>query len=239
MKILITNDDGIGAPALPHLVRWAKKLGEVTVVAPKTEQSGRSQAIDFYREIEIKPYSLPEECEAWAVASTPADCVRFAVLGLHKQYDLVLSGINRGYNLGHDIVYSGTVGAIFEGARLGIPGIALSTEADVFEPVLAELDGVYDYITKKGLMNHANLLNVNIPPKKSRGICITMQGGAFFHDAFIHRGNDMYAQIGDFKYGDGEDLSQDLHAVRDGYISISPLTEKRTDWSAYEKLKNL
>lgn len=239
MKILITNDDGINAPALPHLVRWAKKLGDVTVVAPKIEQSGKSQAIDFYRAIEIKRVELSEACEAWAVDSTPADCVRFAVLGLHKTYDLVLSGINRGYNLGDDIVYSGTIGAIFEGARLGVRGIALSTEGDDFTVAFEELDGVYDYITKKKLMTHANLLNVNIPPKKSVGIRITKQGGAFFHDQFEYRGNDMYAQIGDCLYGDSDDLTVDIHAVREGYISISPLTEKRTDFAAYELLKGL
>ena len=239
MKILITNDDGIDSPALPHLVRWAKKLGEVTVVAPKVEQSGKSQAIEFYREVEIKRVAFPEECEAYAVDSTPADCVRFAVLGLHKEYDLVLSGINRGYNMGHDIVYSGTVGAIFEGARLGIKGIALSTEADDFAEPLEALDGVYEYVIKHDLLSAASLLNINLPPMKSVGIRITKQGGAFFHDTFEHRHDDMYAQSGECLYGDSKDLSVDIYAVREGYISISPLTEKRTDWSAYEKLKNL
>ena len=239
MRILITNDDGIEAPALPHFVRWAKRLGEVTVVAPKTEQSGKSQAIDFYRAIEIKRAALSEECEAFAVDSTPADCVRFAVLGLHKTYDLVLSGINRGYNLGHDIVYSGTVGAIFEGARLGMPGVAVSTEGDDFSHALAALDSVYDYVIKNKLMAYANLLNVNIPPRESLGIRITRQGDAFFHDQFEYRGNDMYAQIGECLYGDSDDLTVDIHAVRDGYISISPLTEKRTNFTAYERLKGL
>ena len=239
MRILITNDDGIGSPALPHLVRWAKRLGEVTVVAPKVEQSGKSQAIEFYREVEIKRVDFPEECDAFAVDSTPADCVRFAVLGLHKDYDLVLSGINRGYNMGHDIVYSGTVGAIFEGARLGIKGIALSTEADDFTEPLAALDGVYEYIAEHELLSVASLLNINLPPKKSKGIRITKQGGAFFHDTFEHRHGDMYAQSGECLFGDSDDLSIDIHAVREGYVSISPLTEARTDWSAYEKLKNL
>lgn len=239
MRILITNDDGIGAPALPHLVRWAKRLGEVTVVAPKVEQSGKSQAIEFYREIEIKRAMLSEDCEAWAVDSTPADCVRFAVLGLHKNYDLILSGINRGYNMGHDIVYSGTVGAIFEGARLGIKGIAFSTEAEDFEEPLKALNEIYDYIAKNDLLSVAALLNVNIPPKKHLGIRITKQGGAFFHDTFEHKSGDMYAQNGECRYGESDDLSIDIHAIREGYVSISPLTEQRTDHIAYEKLKNI
>ena len=98
MRILITNDDGILAPALPHLVEWAKKLGEVMVVAPKVEQSGKSHAIDFTRPIEIKKVDLFGDVVAYSMDSTPADCVRFAVLGLKEKFDLVLSGINRGFN---------------------------------------------------------------------------------------------------------------------------------------------
>ena len=110
MKLLITNDDGIMAPVLPHLVAFAKTVAdEVVVVAPKVEQSGKSHAIDFTRPIEIKEVSLFEGVRAYAMDSTPADCVRFAVLGLGEKFDLVLSGINRGFNLGGDLVYSGTV----------------------------------------------------------------------------------------------------------------------------------
>ena len=82
MKILITNDDGIQSPALPLLAEWAKKLGEVTVAAPKVEQSGKSQAINFMHPVEIVPVELVEGVTAYAVDSTPADCVRFGVLGL-------------------------------------------------------------------------------------------------------------------------------------------------------------
>ena len=126
MRILIVNDDGMHAAALPHLIRWARKLGEVTCVVPKFEQSGKSQAIDFLHPVEIKEVPLSVDIRVWAMDSTPADCVRFGATGLKKDYDLILSGINRGYNLGNDIAYSGTVGAINEGGRLGIPAIALS-----------------------------------------------------------------------------------------------------------------
>ena len=115
MRILIVNDDGIQAKALPHLIRWARTLGEVTCVAPKHEQSGKSQAIDFTKPVEIKEVEIAPDITVWAMDSTPADCVRFGVTGLGVTYDLILSGINRGYNLGDDIAYSGTVGAINEG----------------------------------------------------------------------------------------------------------------------------
>ena len=238
MKILITNDDGIRSPVLPLLAKWASTLGEVTVVAPKHEQSGKSQSIDFFREVEIKRYDLGVDCEAWAMDSTPADCVRFATVGLDRRYDLVLSGINRGFNLGDDIAYSGTVGAILEASRLGQQAIALSTDTDGFDAALAELDSVYRYVTEKNLLSYTDLLNINFPSHKSCGICLTRQGGMFYSDAFVCKGNDMYIQVGD-PVRAGNDLDVDISAVINGYVSITPLTAQKTDFAALEKMKNL
>ena len=97
MRILIVNDDGMHAAALPHLIRWARELGEVTCVVPKHEQSGKSQAIDFTQPVEIKQTEIAPDITVWAMDSTPADCVRFGVTGLGITYELILSGINRGY----------------------------------------------------------------------------------------------------------------------------------------------
>ena len=141
MKILIVNDDGFDAVALPHIIRWARTLGDVTCVVPKREQSGKSQAIDYLHPVEITEVSIAEDIRVWAMDSTPADCVRFATSGLGTSYDLILSGINRGYNLGDDIAYSGTVGAINEGGRLGIPSIALSCDPNGLPEALGMLDG--------------------------------------------------------------------------------------------------
>ncbi len=241
MRILITNDDGVNAPALPHLIRWARTLGEVTCVAPKVEQSGMSQAIDFTRAVEVKKVSIAPDITVYAMDSTPADCVRFAILGLHETYDLIISGINRGVNLGHDIVYSGTVGAIFEGARLGHKGIALSTDPNSL-PVPAEhLDRVFRFITEHELLAQGSLYNVNFPPATAepKGILITRQGGMYFSDAFRALGNDMYIQYGAPVTEDDGDLTIDIDAIHAGYISVSPLTEKRTDWAVLERLKGL
>ena len=239
MKILITNDDGIASPALPRLAEWASQFGEVTVVAPAVEQSGKSQAIDFHRSVEIKRVTLEGGLEVWAMDSTPADCVRFGVTGLKTQYDLVISGINRGYNLGDDIAYSGTVGAIFEAARLGIKAIALSTDVDSFDNAFAELDSTYAFIIQNKLLDHANLLNINFPTKPSCGIAITRQGGMFYSDEFVYCGNNMYMQVGEPVKGDSDDLFIDINAVRGGYVSISPLTAVKTDLAAYDKIKSL
>lgn len=239
MRILITNDDGVASPALPKLAEWASKFGEVTVVAPKIEQSGKSQAIDFKNPMEIKKITLDGGIEAWAVDSTPADCVRFGVTGLKKEYDLVLSGINRGYNLGDDISYSGTIGAIFEASRLGIKAIAFSTGIDNFDNAIACLDMAYSFIEEKKLMDHADLLNVNIPLYETKGISITRQGAIFYSDDFIKCGEDMYRQIGDPIDIKSDDLTVDASAIKNGYISITPVTANKTDFVAYEKIRSL
>lgn len=239
MKILITNDDGIASPALPRLAEWASKLGDVTVVAPSVEQSGKSQAIDFHRSVEIKRVTLEGGLEVWSMDSSPADCVRFGVTGLGAQYDLVISGINRGYNLGDDIAYSGTVGAIFEASRLGIKAIALSTDVDSFDNAFAELDAAYAFITQNKLFDHAELLNVNFPTKPSCGITITRQGGMFYSDEFVDCGNNMYMQVGEPIDDGSRDLSVDITAVRNRYISVTPLTAIKTDLVAFDRLKAL
>lgn len=238
MKILVTNDDGIASPSLSHLARWAAKFGDVTVVAPKVEQSGKSQSIDFFHPVEIKRVEFGG-LEAWAMDSTPADCVRFGILGLDREYDLVLSGINRGYNLGDDIAYSGTIGAIFEASRMGFKAIAFSTDKDGFDNAYTELDSVFEYIKANALLDHAELLNVNIPTSPSRGIKITRQGGMFYSDSFVYCGDDMYKQVGDPVTGDASDLTVDINAILGGYVSISPLTATKTDLPAYAKLSEL
>ena len=239
MRILITNDDGINSPVLPRFVEWAKRYGEVTVVAPKFEQSGKSQAIDFGRHSEVKKVDLCNGCDAYYMDSTPADCVRFAFIGLKKQYDMVFSGINRGYNLGEDIAYSGTAGAALEATRFGINAIAFSTDITTFDYALSEIDRAYSFIIDNRLFDHARVYNVNFPAEQSRGICITRQGAMFFSDDFVHLGDDVYMQTGEPLGYDGDDTTIDIHAVLNGYISICPLTPERTDLVAYEKLKCL
>lgn len=239
MKILITNDDGVFAPALPHLIRWARQFGEVIAVAPKVEQSGKSHAIDFTHPMEIKKVTIGadsgDEIIAYSVDSSPADCVRFAMDQLGTDFDLLLSGINRGYNLGGDIVYSGTIGAIFEGARQGIPGIALSGFPDTHIQAVNELDRVVAYFNERKLLEQNCLYNVNIPPVVE-GIRITRQGGIYFTDRFVPIGNDEYVLEGEPLIGDLSDLSVDISAVHSNLISITPLSPHRTEFEVFRKL---
>ena len=169
--------------------------------------------------------------------STPADCVRYAVLGRGEHFDLVISGINRGFNLGKDIVYSGTVGAVFEAARLGIPAIALSTEPTTFDPAVEYLDTLLEFFREHRLIEHCQLYNVNIP-KERRGINITRQGGIYFTDAFVDKGNYMFEQVGSAVVSDSMDMTLDTDSVRNGYVSITPLTSEKTHLLAFEELKN-
>lgn len=238
MKILIANDDGINSPVLPMLAKWAQKLGEVTIAAPKVEQSGKSQAIEFVRDIEIKEVEIAPGIAAYSVDSTPADCVRFGTFGLNKTYDLIISGINRGYNLGDDIVYSGTCAAIFEGSRMGIRGLSLSTDIDNLMNAPAALDLVWDYIEKNDLFAHNSLYNINIPhtPKEIR---ITRQGGIYFTDSFVHRGGHLYVQSGEVVKDSGNDPLTDINAIRQNAISITPLVTTRTEMSVFKKLNNI
>lgn len=238
MKILITNDDGISSPILPAFVNKIRQIADITVVVPQTEQSGKSQAIDFHNEVEIKRVELFDDVECYAMASTPADCVRFGVTGLNAQYDLVISGINCGYNLGDDIVYSGTVGAIFEAARLGIRGLALSAEPYALDSAVEALDPLFAFIQERQLFVHGDLFNVNIPPQIN-GISITKQGGMYFTDRFEYRGNDRYIQVGSPVPQQTDDTDIDIDAIRHNLISITPMNKSRTDFATFDRLKGV
>lgn len=236
MRILITNDDGILAPGLPDLVNWAKGKGTVTVACPKVEQSGKSHGIELHNAFEVKKVDLIPDVECYSVDSTPADCVRFMVLGLKKEFDLVISGINRGYNIGWDIMYSGTVSAVAEAVALEIPAIALSTSLKYYDSAAAHLDEVYDYFIQKQLMQKHNAYNINIPPQP-KGLLITCQGGPYYTDEFPCIGGDLYQPKGVCIYEDKGKMELDTDAVTHGFISVMPLTINRTEWKIYELLK--
>ena len=235
MRILITNDDGIQASQLVPLVRWAQKLGEVTVVAPKNEQSAKSHGIEIRKAFEVKPVELAPGIPAYSVDSTPADCVRYAILGMGLEFDLVISGVNRGLNIGSDILYSGTVAAVFEAARLGVSAVAFSTEPCCYDDATLHLDRVWEYVTARGLLKIHSWYNINIPanPKTIR---ITRQGGPYYSDDFIPVGNDLYQPQGRDIHVDSGSPELDTDSTLSGYISIMPLTIERTDLNVFNAL---
>lgn len=236
MKILVTNDDGIQAAGLKTLVKFAKTLGDVTVCAPKTQQSAKSHAINVHDPFEIEKVDYIDGVTAYSVNSTPVDCVRFGMIGLNTQYDLILSGVNNGYNIGEDILYSGTVGCVFEAALHNTRAIAFSTEYGNNADITEYIKQAYRYIADNGLFEHCLAYNVNIPDVVKGGVVVTRQGGAYFTDEFIKVDDNHYDQRGYCVYQYGRDLSLDTDATVNGYISVTPLSTKRDDAEAYKRI---
>lgn len=238
MKILITNDDGIHAAGLLPLARWAQRLGDVTVFAPAYEQSGKSHGIEIHKAFSVKKVDFAPDIPAYAVDSTPADCVRVAVLGMKLKFDLVISGINRGLNIGQDTIYSGTVGAIFEAKALGIPAVALSTSPAYYANAVSHLDEIYAYIRRNRLMEVCDLYNINIPDNPV-GFRITRQGGMYYSDAYTIE-CDMFMPCGIDVFRASGKMELDTDATLVGhYISVSPLTLDRTNSAVFQSLQAL
>ena len=235
MRILITNDDGVGAEQLVPLIKWCRKLGDVTTFVPKVEQSGKSHGFEIHRAFEVKQVELAPGVSVYTVDSTPADCVRFAVLGMGLQFDLVISGINRGLNIGADTMYSGTVGAASEAVNLGMKAIALSTPPHYYDRAVEHLDRVFDYVFDHKLLELNPIYNINIPENPGQ-FRITRQGGPYFSDKFPHIGNDLYRPTGYAVWEDSGDDTLDTDATLHGYISITPLTIDKTNLEVFRRL---
>ena len=238
MRILITNDDSVSASQLLPLIKWCQKLGNVTTVVPKFEQSGKSHGIELHQPFEAVQVELEPGITVWTVDSTPADCVRFAIMGLKEKFDLVISGVNRGFNVGLDIMYSGTVGAVCEAVALGVPAIAFSTSLKAYDVALESLDRIWAFFQKHDLLSKSDLYNVNIP-LEPKGIRVTRQGGPYYTDDFPHVGNNMYSPVGRCIHDNKGDLEIDTDAVVSGYISVMPMVIRRTDLPLFDQLKNL
>ena len=235
MRILITNDDGLHASQLVPLIKWWQRHGEVTVFVPKVEQSGKSHSFQIREPFEVKQVELEPGITVWSVDSTPADCVRIAVLGMEMQFDLVVSGVNRGLNMGADIMYSGTVAAASEAVNLGMNALALSTNPENYDHCTDALDTVWAYIQENDLFRHNRLYNVNMPASP-KGIRITRQGGPYYSDDFPYIGNDLYKPMGKPIWEDSGDETLDTDATMAGYITITPMTIDRTNWDIFRKL---
>ena len=238
MRILITNDDGLQASQLLPLIKWWQRHGEVTVFVPKVEQSGKSHSFQIQAPFEVKQVELEPGITVWSVDSTPADCVRIAVLGMGMQFDLVVSGVNRGFNMGADVMYSGTVAAASEAVNLGMNALALSTNPENYDHATDALDTVWAYFQENDLFRYNRLYNVNMPASP-KGIRITRQGGPYFSDDFPYIGNDLYKPMGKPVWQDSDNDELDTDATLHGYITITPMTINRTDWEVYRRLNQL
>lgn len=237
MHILVTNDDSISASTLEALISYCGRFGRVSAVVPAVQQSGKSHSIELHRPFRVERQPDIAGWPVWTVDATPADCVRFALSGLGLQPDLVVSGINKGYNIGKDIPYSGTAGAAYEAVARGIPAIALSARPDYCDRAPEHLEEIAAYFRERKLMALHSLYNVNIPPDP-KGIRITRQGGDFISDDFVRREDGLYQPSAKYLYKNQNDLTLDTDCVMAGYISVLPLDTDRTDRDIFEKLTN-
>lgn len=183
MRVLLTNDDGIGSPGLHALAHAFEAEGEIYVVAPEHERSATGHAITLHKPLRAVPSSIPgSSIRAWATNGTPADCVAMGTLALLPgRPDLVVSGINVGPNMGRDLTYSGTVSGAMEAAIIGVPGIAVSIGA--FRDVRFDVAGRFAVYLARLIVSRGlpadTLLNVNVPnlpAEQIDGVEITRQG---------------------------------------------------------------
>jgi 5'-nucleotidase len=233
MRLLCTNDDGILAAGLESLVRAAEPLGEVTVVAPDREQSATSHSLTLHHP--LRPVKRGDR--RWQVDGTPTDCVMLAVEALMPDRpDFVLSGINHGQNMGEDVLYSGTVAAAMEGLSLGIPSIAVSfaggdlrADVSMLADQVPALTTLFRHLLTLPRLPKNTLLNVNLPPLPSsevRGVRLTRLGRRVYSDSLKPMsdpwGRDIYWIGGGSAEWTGE-ADSDFRAIRDGFISVTPL----------------
>ena len=236
MKILIVNDDSIHAPGIQVLANAAAALGDVYVVAPESQCSAMSQKLTIRENLIIKSYpDFPAPVRgAWSVSGTPVDCVKVALryMMVEEQPDLVLSGVNNGYNVGFDTAYSGTVGAALEAARSGVPAIALSTSHERHLPAVEPLlvPTIQDLLAKP--LEPGKLWNVNFPALMRQPLQGVLRDRpvarmSMFSEKYVPEtrpdGTVELTNAG-FSIHDHFDApGTDAEAVRTGYISISRL----------------
>jgi 5'-nucleotidase len=225
-RILVTNDDGVYSDGIKALADAMKALGEVTVVAPLAEASAIGHALTLRRPLRLDTIGD----RVFAVDGTPTDCVNIAITSvLRGMPDLVVSGINKGWNLGDDVTYSGTVSGAFEAALLGPPGIAVSLQktGQVFDFSEAARGAqiVAQSVLEKGLPLRT-FLNINVPQGKTKGFKVTVQARRNHITKVDERIDPRGQRYFWIEEGQNEwephDRS-DFQAVRDGYISVTPL----------------
>ncbi len=246
--ILISNDDGIDSPGLLALTQAMQSVGEAAVFAPEHNWSAAGHTKTMHKPLRATRTTLADGTPAYAISGAPSDCVALALLGILPQKpDLVVSGINRGANLGHDLTYSGTVAAAMEGVIFGIPAIAFSL--DTFErpdETVLRYCGDFAAHLARLVLQHGlppnTLLNVNfpnVPPEKVAGVEITRQGQREYRDVLIERQDPRgraYYWIGGEEPAGIAEAGTDIGALAQNRISINPI---HLDLTAYQVMEHL
>jgi 5'-nucleotidase len=240
--ILVTNDDGVYSPGIQILAKRLRKLDDVVIVAPDRERSAAGHSMTLHRPLlieEVKP-------SVYSVNGTPTDCVNIAVKGLLKETPrLVVSGINKGPNLGDDVTYSGTVAGAIEARLLGIPSFAISLVAredfrfaEAAEVALRAAGMIFEQGMREGTLLNINV--PNLPLSEIRGTQITRLGKRIYHQMTVERVDPRgkkYYWIGGGEPDWEREQGTDFDALDRGMVSITPLHLDLTDYSVFDKLK--
>lgn len=247
--ILVTNDDGILAPGIIQLANSLTHLGKVTVLAPDKNWSVSGHKKTLHKPLRVRRVDLINGVDAFSSDGAPSDCVAIALLGfIEEKIDLVVSGINPHANIGNDVTYSGTVTAALEAAISGLPAVAFSMDSPQNHP------GDLDYSTTgeiavticEHVIHHGlppkTILSVNVPylrKEEIKGFQITRQGLRLYRDALVvrddPRGVPYYWIGGEFPHGVPE-VGTDYGALKEGFVSITPLQLDMTAYSLFEYL---
>ena len=244
MNILITNDDGVCSNGLIELAKVLSKNNEVLVIAPNDNRSACSHAMTVGKEITLEKVDVGAGLNVYTTSGTPADCVKISKL-LFKDFksDVVVAGINKGHNLGSDILYSGTLSAACEGSFFGNVSFAFSS----FELVDGDFNLLASYSEKiinllYPISNKGDVWNINFPSfstSEIKGIKITKFGKQLYSDRYEKIGINTYKLVGELINHNENDSDCDVEWIKKGYVTITPVLYDKTDYKRLEKLKEL
>jgi len=248
-RILLTNDDGIEAPGIERLAHALRGLGEIVVIAPARNHSGAGSALTVGKPIRLEPWpDGPDGEKRFAVHGTPADTMNLALrLPDVPKPLLVVSGINNGWNVGQNVRHSGTVGAAFEAASVGVPALAVSVDfagPQEWSGAEAYTRRVAEKAIRMAAAGQRFLLNLNVPARKPdeiRGLKIVCHGTSGYVEGFMEQleegGVSAYGLSGGFRVADPHD-GFDGRAVSEGWASLCPLMLDWTDHALREELES-
>ena len=243
MRILISNDDGYKAKGIQVLIKELEKIAQITVVAPSRNRSGASSSLSLDKPIKV----TKKENSFYFLSGTPTDCVHIALTGLMQTLpDMVISGINHGPNLGDDTIYSGTVAAAIEGYLLNIPSFAISMGSMNPKNFITAAKVTVDLIKLYNKSNHqsASLLNINVPDipyNELKGLEITRLGKRHAAEKATKKkysSNESLYWIGEVGQPNDGGPGTDFHALKNNFVSISPIHPDLTDFKNIEITKN-
>ncbi len=242
MNILISNDDGISSNGIIELAKRLSKKHNVLVVAPDGNRSASSHSLTITNSIKIKQNFDLKDCPAYQISGTPADCVKVAKL-MFKDFcpDIVVAGINKGHNIGSDILYSGTVSIACEASFFGHVAFAFSAYSLLesnFTLYAEYAEQIIDYLLPYSKVG--DMWNINFPPTENiRGAVVTSLGKQYYTDEYVKVGEDEYVLQGEIMNHDQNDKDTDVEWIKKGYITITPILFNKTDYKKVKEVKDI